>query len=132
MKHDLWKAIKDTYPDYWSHRIRLLPDGYGTAIDQLFRDVEQISGGRQLIEIEFRHYAAGGVVPLMTPRTDTDEITDRQKAQLFDLLRSWSKASATICQVCGQPAAGVLKFTDRAEQEILCAEHLEERRSSDG
>lgn len=131
MKDDLWKPIKAAHPDYWSDRIRLMPDGYATAINHLFRDVEAISDGRLLITVDLHHYAGGGIVAGMRPRTDDDEITDEQKAKLFDLMKAWSRAVDRICQVCGRPSVGILKYMDSRPQEILCAEHLEERRSAD-
>ena len=131
MRDDLWKPIKTAHPNYWSDKIRLMPDGYSSAIVGLFRDVEQISGGLQLVEIDLLAYPGGGIAASMRPRTDGDDVTDAQKAQLFDLLKSWSKAVGQICQVCGRSPVSILKYMDSRDQEILCEQHMRERRSSD-
>jgi hypothetical protein len=131
MRKQLWTQLKDAHPDYWQDKIRIMPDGYSNAIAELFSRVEAISEGRQLITIDLLHYPGGGIAASMRPRTDTDEITDQQKAQLFDLLKSWSARGDRICQVCGRPSVGILKYLDSRPQEILCSEHMQERRSAD-
>lgn len=132
MKKELWEPIKIDHPDYWQDRIRIMPDGYANVIARLFREVTEISGGRQLIQLDLWHYAGGGIVAGMRPRTDTDEITDEQKAKLFDLLKAWSARGDQICQVCGRSPVSIIKYMDERPQEILCAEHMSERRSADG
>ncbi|MBX9455470.1 MAG: hypothetical protein KL863_05275 [Rhizobium sp.] len=131
MKEEFWAQIKADHPDYWSDKIRVMPDGYSNTIAHLFREVEQISAGRQLITIDLHHYVGGGIAASMRPRTDVDEITDEQKAMLFVLMKSWSANGDRICQMCGRPSAGILKHMDELAQEILCSEHMAERRSSD-
>lgn len=131
MKKELWQPIKDAHSDYWSDKIRTMPDGYANAITELFRLVTEISEGRQLITIDLWHYPGGGIVAGMRPRHDVDDVTDEQKASLFDLLKAWSLEGDRICQVCGRSPVSILKFMDSRPQEILCDAHFEVRRSSD-
>lgn len=90
---ETWSKVQIRHPDYFKPTLNSIPGIYADDVDDLFAEVTRISGGRKLIEIDVLHNGLN-IAASMRPVVDVDEITDEQKAQLFDLVKSFGKENS--------------------------------------
>lgn len=122
------------FPHLVGDWIRFLPVGWYDLIDRLFCEIEAIeprvpASFAGSVSLSIRWYP-GSAKASITPHSMTDSWSAEQCQALIRALRQFAMDTEKTCQVCGKPAVGVLKYQDRRSQEVLCQEHMDERKWS--
>lgn len=123
------------YPHLFGDWIRFLPPGWYDLIDRLFVEIEAIdprdpSRFCGSVSLSIKWYP-GSAEASVSPHSMTDSWSPEQCQALIQALRRFAMDTEQTCQVCGNPAVGVLKYQDHRYQEVLCQHHMDERRMSE-
>lgn len=135
IKHDphIMRWQRD-FPHLIGEWIRFLPSGWYDLIDRLFVEIEAIeprdpASFAGSVSLSIKWYP-GSAEASITPHSMVDNWSPEQCQMLIRALRQFAMDTEKTCQVCGKPAVGILKYQDHRSQEVLCEEHMDERKWS--
>jgi len=122
------------FPHLLGDWIRFLPVGWYDLIDRLFVEIEAIeprdpASFAGSVTLSIKWYPGSAEASIM-PHSMVDNWSPEQCQALIRALRGFAMNTEKTCQVCGKPAVGILKYQDHRPQEVLCQEHMDERKWS--
>ena len=123
------------FPHLVGDWVRFLPVGWYDLIDRLFAEIETIeprdpASFAGSVSLSVKWYP-GSAEASITPHSMVDGWSAEQCQALIRALRRFAMDTRQTCQVCGNTAVGILKFQAHQHQEVLCQEHMDERRSAE-
>ena len=141
MKRIVVDKLIAAFPHYADVRLLALPDGWLGIVNELFcdfRDLQKMMPGHQpldqhikMVAVDWRHYQWPSHMLYVRPVWPTGDWTPEMSHRLMQIVGQFNQASQHVCEVCGQPSAGILKYQDMRRQQSLCQNHMDERRSAE-
>lgn len=141
MKRIVVDKLIEAFPLYADLKLLALPDGWLGIVNELFcdfRDLQKMMPGYmpldpdiQMVSVDWRPYQWPSHVVYVRPVWPHGDWTPDMSHRLIHVVGRFNQSSPQICEVCGQPSHGILKYQDSRRQQSLCQKHMDERRAAE-
>ncbi|ARQ58930.1 hypothetical protein Kim5_CH02887 [Rhizobium sp. Kim5] len=130
MKKEDIKRLSDAYPYLWPYEMSALPDGWAGIAERLLSDLNEIQPqpegvfGR-LINLSIR--SGDGFAIAYVSLSNLGKWNAKKALALVEAIQRFNVSTSRSCQLCGDPAAVLVKEWDGSRQEMLCQHHADAR-----